>query len=82
MKQLFIAGKATTLFFKDEDTNEQIAEWINFRMHDYDNPFNLNEDWSAKADHMIDDSIHIVGDEDMVEITIEKITPINISVYA
>jgi len=82
MKQLFINGKATTLFFNDEDSNERIAEWINFRMHDSDNPFNLNEDWSARADHMFDDTIHISGDEDMVEITLEKLTPINISVYA
>lgn len=82
MKQLFINGTATTKFFNDEDSNERIAEWINIRMHDSDNPFNLNEDWSAKAAHMIDDSIHIVGDEDMIEIILEKITPINISVYA
>ena len=82
MKQLFINEKATTLFFNDEDSNERIAEWINFRMHDSDNPFNLNEDWSARADHMIDDTIHISGDEDMAEIIKVLITPINISIHA
>lgn len=79
MKQLFINEYATTLFFRDEDSNEKIAEWINTRMHNPDNPFNLNEDWSANADHMSDGSIHINGDEDMVVITLEKITPINLS---
>jgi hypothetical protein len=82
MKQLFINGKATILFFNDGDSNERIAEWINFRMHDIDNPFNLNEKWSARVEHMIDDTIHIVGDEDSVLITLEKIFPINISYYA
>jgi len=82
MKQLFYNGKATTMFFKNEDTIDKIAIWVSFRMNDSDNPFNLNERYSCRITDVIENIIFIRGDEDSLELLLEDIKPIDISTYA
>ena len=80
MKQLFRSGNATTLFFKDETTLEDIRDWLSVNIHTGNDMFGLNEPHTATVKIYVDD-ILISGDEDFVEITFETITPIDILVY-
>ena len=75
MKQLFKNETATTLFFEDETTLEDISDWISINIHTGNDIFNLNEAHSSKV-KIFDNVIIISGDEDWIEITLEKITPI------
>ena len=76
MKQLFINGTASTLFFSEKSSFDDIFEWIQERLF-LDNHFlNLNEQHSCSANNSFNSSIVISGDEDRVVITIEEITPI------
>ena len=77
MKQLFINGNASTLFFSEKSSFDDIFEWIQERLFlDKTNLFNLNEQHSCSANNSFNSSIVISGDEDRVVITIEEITPI------
>lgn len=81
MLQLFVRGNATTLFFEEKDTI-LIWIWINNRLKDDDNIFNLNEAWSANVEieSLFSEvnifSTFISGGEDLVELSLEKVTPI------
>ena len=77
MKQLFINGKASTLFFSEKSSFDDIFEWVQERLFlDKTNLFNLNEQHSCSVNNSFNSSIVISGDEDRVVITIEEITPI------
>ena len=77
MKQLFIDGNATTLFFNKETGFDDIFEWIwQDVLLNSSNTFNLNEQHSCSVVKRLD-GIWIKGDEDLKEITIEEITPIS-----
>ena len=76
MKQLFINGTATTLFFSKESSFDDIFEWVQEQvMFSSSNLFNLNEQHSCSVNNSID-GISINGDEDLKIITIEDIIPI------
>ena len=76
MKQLFINGTATTLFFSKETSLDDIFEWVQEKaMFDSSNIFLLNEQHSCSVSNGIS-HICISGDEDLKKITIEEITPI------
>ncbi len=76
MKQLFINGNATTLFFSKNASFDDIFEWIQEQvMFSDSNIFNLNEQHSCSVNNSID-GICINGDEDLKQVTIEEITPI------
>jgi len=77
MKQLFINGNASTLFFSKKSSFDDVFEWIQERLFlDKTNMFNLNEQHSCTVNNSFNSSIVISGDEDRVVITIEEITPI------
>tara|TARA_R110000851_G_C12726228_1_gene529109 strand:- start:203 stop:439 length:237 start_codon:yes stop_codon:yes gene_type:complete len=77
MKQLFISGNASTLFFSESSSFDDIFEWVQERvMFDKSNIFNLNEPHSCSVNNGLDGSIWISGDEDSITINIESITPI------
>jgi hypothetical protein len=77
MKQLFINGNASTLFFSEKSSFDDIFEWVQERLFlDKTNLFNLNEQHSCSVNNSFNSSIVISGDEDRVVITIEEITPI------
>jgi hypothetical protein len=76
MKQLFINGNATTLFFNKEASFDDIFEWVQEQvMFDSDNIFNLKEKYSCSVSNSID-GMCISGDEDFIKVTIEDVTPI------
>ena len=77
MKQLFKSGNATTLFFEDETSLEDIRDWLSINIHTGNDMFNLNEAHTAKVE-IYGADILISGDEDLVEITLETITPVKI----
>jgi hypothetical protein len=77
MKQLFINGEATTLFFDESSSFEFILGWVKKRVGSLgENIFNLSEQHSCSASGDEDGEILIRGDEDSLTITIETITPI------
>ena len=76
MQQLFLNGKATTLFFSDTVSYDDIFEWVQDQLYDQTNLFNLNEQHSCTPNNSFDGSIAIYGDKDHAVITIENITPI------
>ena len=77
MKQLFINGNASTLFFSEKSSFDDVFEWVQERLFlDKTNLFNLNEQHSCSVNNSFNSSIVISGDEDRVVITIEEITPI------
>jgi len=77
MKQLFINGDATTIFFNSSVSLERILNWvedeINFNISN--NIFNLSEPQTCGAD-IEEGVITIWGDEDSLTLTIEEITPL------
>ena len=76
MKQLFVNGNATTLFFSKDSSFDDIFEWVQWEaMFDSQNIFNLNEQHSCSVSNHID-GMCISGDEDLKTVTIETITPI------
>ena len=76
MKQLFVNGKATVLFFNSTASYDDIFEWVHEKvMFSEDNIFNLNEQHSCSVNSS-DEGILICGDEDCVKIVIENIVPI------
>ena len=76
MKQLFVNGNATTLFFSKEASFDDIFEWVQEQvMFDSHNIFCLNEQYSCSVNNSIE-GICISGDEDLKQITIEDIAPI------
>jgi len=76
MKQLFINGDATNLFFSKESSFDDIFEWVEKQvMFGSQNIFNLNEKRSCSVDKY-EDGISIIGDEDAKQVTIEDIIPI------
>ena len=76
MKQLFVNGNATTLFFSKDSSFDDIFEWVQWEaMFDSQNIFNLNEQRSCSVSNHID-GMSISGDEDLKVITVENITPI------
>jgi len=76
MKQLFVNGNATTLFFSKDSSFDDIFEWVQEKaMFDSQNIFNLNEQHSCGVSNSIG-GMRICGDEDLKEITVENITPI------
>lgn len=77
MKQLFKSRKATTLFFNDETSLEDIRDWLSVNIHTGNDMFALNEAHTVKVE-IYGTDILISGDEDLVEITFETITPIKI----
>ncbi len=77
MKQLFINGNATTLFFKNQTSFDNIFEWIKKQiMFSETNLFNLNEQYSCIVEKDNINIIKIKGDEDLMIITIEEIIPL------
>ena len=77
MKQLFVNGNSTTLFFSEDASFDDIFEWIQEQaMFDPANIFLLNEQRSCSVSNSLNDYIHISGDEDWKLITINEITPI------
>ena len=75
MKQLFLNGQPTTVFFNEERTLEEIVLWIEKQMEDTQNLFNLNEAHSCKVMLFYNTEIRIIGDEDYEAITLEKVVP-------
>tara|TARA_R110001599_G_scaffold22350_2_gene82488 strand:+ start:1479 stop:1712 length:234 start_codon:yes stop_codon:yes gene_type:complete len=76
MKQLFINGKASDLFFSKQASFESIFEWVKLEVIlNTTNPFNLNEQHSCSTS-IHSNTICISGDEDSKEITIEQIEAI------
>ena len=80
MKQLFIRSQATTIFFNESTTYNQIVDWVDDLMNNYDsNIFNLNEPHSCSMYKSINETeIFISGDEDSIIISIENVVPINL----
>jgi len=77
MKQLFINGNATTLFFSKDSSFDDVFEWVSEQaMFSESNTFNLNEQHSCSVSNSLNEGMCISGDEDLVMITIEDITPI------
>ena len=76
MKQLFIDGNATTLFFSKNASFNDVFEWIQEQvMFSKSNIFGLNEQNSCSVSNDTD-CISISGDEDLKTVTIEEITPL------
>ena len=80
MKQLFVNGKATTLFFEDTATTEDICDWLSINAHTGNDMINLNEPHTAKFESD-GDTIFVSGDEDSLEVTWEYIIPIKLYSY-
>lgn len=77
MKQLFKQNQATTLFFNDEATAEDITDWLSIQHHTGNNILSLNEPHSANFSDQ-GGYILILGDEDYLQLQLEYITPINL----
>tara|TARA_X000000368_G_C22438957_1_gene453825 strand:- start:125 stop:358 length:234 start_codon:yes stop_codon:yes gene_type:complete len=76
MKQIFINGNSTTLFFSEKASFDDIFEWVQEQVMFSDtNLFCLNEQHSCSVSNHID-GMCISGDEDLKTVTIETITPI------
>ena len=76
MKQLFVNGNATNLFFSENTSFDDIFEWVQEQaMWDSANIFCLNEQHSCSVSNSIE-GIYISGDEDLEQITVKDITPI------
>ncbi len=76
MKQLFVDGNATTLFFSKDCSFDHIFQWVQEQViFDSKNIFNLNEQHCCSVSNSID-GICISGDEDLKQITVENIIPI------
>jgi len=76
MKQIFINGNSTTLFFSEKASFDDIFEWVQVQVMFSDtNIFCLNEQHSCSVSNHID-GMCISGDEDLKTVTIETITPI------
>ena len=77
MKQLFVNGNATTLFFSKDSSFDDIFEWVQEQVYWFDskNIFKLNEQHSCIVNNSID-GMCISGDEDLKQITVKDITPI------
>lgn len=76
MKQIFINGNSTTLFFSEKASFDDIFEWVQEQVMFSDtNIFCLNEQHSCSVSNHID-GMCISGDEDLKTVTIETITPI------
>jgi hypothetical protein len=79
MKRLLINETPTMYFFEDSTTMEQIEKWVNEQIwYNASNPFNLNEQFSAKAIWLVDGTIEIIGDEDSAIISIIPVTTVKI----
>ena len=77
MKQLFLNGTATTLFFSKNSSFYDIFEWVQEQaMFLESNLFNLNQQHSCSVNNSLNGGIYISGDEDLKTVTIEEITPI------
>lgn len=78
MKQLFVNGNATTLFFNKESSFNDIFEWVQEQvMFNPQNIFLLNEQHSCSVSNsIIENGMCISGDEDLKQITIEDVKPI------
>lgn len=80
LRQLFVNGKATTMFFTD--STDLICEWFNdplsSNIEDHI-PF-LNEAWSCSATKGGENEITISGDEDLVELVLEEVKSVKICV--
>lgn len=79
LRQLFVNGKATTLFFTD--STDLICEWFNnplsSNIEDHI-PF-LNEAWSCYAIKGSENTITISGSYgDIVELVLEKVSSVKI----
>tara|TARA_R100000005_G_C4950069_1_gene170951 strand:+ start:509 stop:742 length:234 start_codon:yes stop_codon:yes gene_type:complete len=76
MKQLFIDGNSTEIFFSKNASFNDVFEWIEEEViFSESNIFNLNEKHSCDVSTHID-CILISGDEDLKTITIQEINPI------
>tara|TARA_B110000046_G_scaffold95159_1_gene102902 strand:- start:237 stop:470 length:234 start_codon:yes stop_codon:yes gene_type:complete len=76
MKNLFINGNSTKLFFSEKASFDDIFEWVQEQaMWSDTNIFCLNEQRSCSVSNHID-GMCISGDEDLKTVTIETITPI------
>lgn len=79
MKQLFISGNATNLFFSKEASFDDIFEWVQekvmFNSEISTNIFNLNEQYSCSVNCCVG-GICISGDEDYKVINIEDVKTI------
>ncbi len=76
MKNLFINGNSTTLFFSEKASFDDIFEWVQEQVMFSDtNIFDLNEQHSCSVSNHWD-GMSISGDEDLKTVTIETITPI------
>ena len=76
MKQIFLNGTATRLFFSDKVSFDDVFEWIQEQVMFSDkNIFNLNEQRSCSVNNHID-GICISGDEDLKIISIETVKTI------
>ena len=78
MKQLFISGNATGLFFSKESSFDDIFEWVQEQVmfpETSTNIFNLNEQYSCSVNNCIG-GISISGDEDDKVINIEDVKTI------
>jgi hypothetical protein len=75
MKQLFINGNSTTIFFSEKASFDDMFEWVMEEvMFSEANIFNLNEQHSCSvSNHFEDMSMSISGDEDSKIVTIESI---------
>ena len=80
MKQLFINGNATTLFFNSSSTFDDVYKWIEKEVWTNErNPFNLNERTSCGVfKNAPEREIWVSGDSDDVTLTFVLITPINV----
>lgn len=77
MKQLFINKQATSIFFEDAATTEDVCSWLSINAHTGNDVIGLNEPHTAKFDAE-GVTIFVSGDEDYLEITLEYIIPIKL----
>jgi len=76
MKNLFVNGNSTTLFFSEKASFDDIFEWVQEQVMFSDtNIFDLNEQHSCSVSNHWD-GMCISGDEDLKIVSIETITPI------
>jgi len=73
MKTLLLNNRSTKLFFKG--SNEKITQWVANHLDE----FNLNETHSCNVE-LWSNNIIIRGDEDFLELIIDKIKPINLKI--
>ena len=78
MKRLVINDKVSEFFFSSETTNDEIIDWVCYKVVMNSGLFGLNEEHSCKADELDSKTIEIMGDEDYMQIVISEVEPIDI----